>query len=462
MTPEPQTGKDSIPGNVKNEKKHRVRPESIDPGRSVLVVSDLHLGGTEDPHTSTRFCRFLEYVAGLFPETGAAQEQNPNPHKLLRPQKFIILGDFFDLWDPRSQDRNTVLLDAMIPIARIGRMDCDVIFVTGNHDEDIGELVDLERRIENKSRPDPGENGPSGQGTGPCPERTISYLPPVNEGSPDEGSQGLEFQIHPGRKWSVYKKSYIPGPEREGLNVGGVYYAFLHGHQFDPEQITHRISEYLKQRFDPVSVLMDYANTGLSKLVSIRLSILFLLLWILAVVLSKVAVLGTLFSIAFWVLTFIVVVISIPRVFAFAKREAYNRIKTRDMTVAEVIGKDDEEQRLYFRPEQFTLGANVVIFGHTHCAGKQLFTIPVNSRNPRSGKHLYLFNSGCWVRNNARKEPQPGEPTDPCKDHLDTFVYIDADGTSLMKWVEEEKTCKGSVSTISHVPRSALLREEMG
>ena len=308
----------------------------------------------------------------------------------------------------------------MIPIARIAKMDCDVVFVTGNHDEDIGESVDLERRIEHTSRSDPCENGPSGQGTGLGPDRAIS-LPPVNEGSPDEGSQGLEFQTHPGRKWSVYKKSYIPGPEREGLNVGGVYYAFLHGHQFDPEQITQRISEYLRQRFDPVSVLMDYANTGLSKLVSIRLSILFLLLWILAVVLSTQSVHGTLFSIAFWVLTFIVVVISIPRVFAFAKREAYNRIKARDMTVAEVIGKDDKEQRRYFRPEKFTLGAHVVIFGHTHCAGKQLFTIPFNSRNPRSGEHLYLFNSGGCAGEGHLQKKAPAWRTDgSLRDRPDT------------------------------------------
>jgi hypothetical protein len=197
-------------------------------------------------------------------------------------------------------------------------------------------------------------------------------------------------------------------------------------------------------------------------LVSIQLCILFLILWILARVLSIWVIPGTLFSIAYWTLTFIVVVISAPRIFAYVKREVYNRIKARDMTVDQVVGKDDQEQRLYFKPERFTLGADVVIFGHTHCAGKQLYTIPLNSENPQAGRHVYLFNSGGWVRGNSGKEPKPGTPKDPCKDHLDTFVYIDAEGTSLMKWVEEETSCKGSVRIISHVPRSALLREEEG
>jgi hypothetical protein len=513
-----------------------IRPESIDPGRSVIVVSDLHLGGTEDPHTSARFSRFLEYVSRLYPGSGPvpAEPGDPGTPNLLPPQKFILLGDFFDTWDPRCQDRNNVLLDGMIPIARIGQMDCDVVFVTGNHDEDIGELVDLQRRIENniKSDPcrkelDPCEKGTglSGQETDPYPERSIRYIPPVNEGTPDEGTRGLDFRTRTGRKFSIYQKSYIPGPKREGLDVGGVHYAFLHGHQFDLEQITYRISEFLKKRFDPVSVIVDYANTGLAKSISIRQSLLFLALWVPALFISsntcgfgtftpvfggtafaifalmvlyqsyiyKVApesddssrllgctlavfvifvallvaglffrtIFGILFSVAFWVLTFVAVVISIPKIFAYAKRATYNRIKVRDKTVEQVVGKDDKEQRRYFRPENFTIGANVVIFGHTHCAGKYPFTIPDISDNPQRGKHFYLINSGGWVRVNSTKEPRPGVPADPCKDHIDTFVYIDANGALLMKWVEDQaegKPCKGRVRVISHVPRSALLQ----
>jgi hypothetical protein len=165
-------------------------------------------------------------------------EQNPGTQKLLPLQKFILLGDFFDLWGPRCQDRNNVFLDSMIPIARIGKMDCNIVFVTGNHDEEIGELVELQRRIENSVRsdpcrkePDPCEmgTGTAGKGTDQRPERSIRYIHPVNEGSPDEGSRGLEFRIHPGRKFSVYKRSYIPGAEREGLYVGGVFMLFCTG-----------------------------------------------------------------------------------------------------------------------------------------------------------------------------------------------------------------------------------------
>jgi hypothetical protein len=466
MTPKSETGT-KFPNDIGN-RNTPIRPERIDPGRSVIVVSDLHLGGTEDPHTSARFSRFLEYVSGLYPGRRQAPDydQTPDTLNLLPPQKFILLGDFFDLWDPRCSDRNNVLLEAMIPIARLGQMDCDVIFVTGNHDEDIGELVDLQRRIENivesdpcRKEPDPCEKGTStsGQETAQHPERSIRYVPPVKE---DSNDAGVDFRTRPGRKFSVYKKSYIPGPGREGLDVGGVYYAFLHGHQFDLEQITYRFSEIIKKRFDPVNIIMDYANTGLAKSIALWQSILFLILFLVLLAASQFYRLGILFSIAVWILAFITVVISIPKIFAYAKREAYNRIKTRDKTVLQVIGKDDKEQRQYFRPQKFTLGANVVIFGHTHCAGKELYTIPINEKNPQAGKSIFLINSGGWVRVKSKKEPRPEEPSDPCKYHLDTFVYIDADWVRLLKWVEDEregKPCSGRVEIISSVGRDSVL-----
>jgi hypothetical protein len=526
--------------------------ESIDPGRSVIVVSDLHLGGTEDPHTSARFSRFLEFVSGLYPgdRQGAAHDQTPDTLNLLPPQKFILLGDFFDLWDPRCTDRNNVLLDAMIPVTKLGEMDCDVIFVTGNHDEDIGELVDLQKTIENvagsdrcRKEPDPCEKraDASMEETARRPERSIRYLPPVNEGKPDEGSKGLEFRTRSGRKFSVYKKSYIPGPAREGLRVGDAHYAFLHGHQFDPEQITARFSEIIKIRFDPVDIIMDYANTGLAKSISKWQSLLFLILWIIAlaimwnwseaeslapifggvvfgtfallvlyqgskagntsellscslaifaiIVILLVAglfnneILGKMFWIAFIILVFIALAISIPKIVAHVKRGFYNLIKAPTMSIESVVGKDSKEQYKYFRPDKFTLTANVVIFAHTHCAGRMLFTIPADGEKPHS---FFLINSGGWVRVKSVEERADilkrfkniltrfkiifvdgwfYRPLSrmPCPKELldnDSFVYIDADAVQLMKWVEDEregKPCSGRVETISRIGKESLI-----
>lgn len=558
VDPVPQSGRIAI-------SPEETPVESIDPGRSVMVVSDLHLGGTEDPHTSARFSRFLEFVSGLYQGggQGAVHDQPPDTLNLLPPQKFILLGDFFDLWDPRGTDRNNVLLDAMLPIASLGHMDCDIVFVTGNHDEDIAELVDLQRRIEKnvesdpcRKEPDPCEEGTGNPGQPGVRrlERSIRYLPPVNEGKRDEGTRGLDFRTPSGRTFSFFKKSYIPGAAREGLNVGGVYYAFLHGQQFDPEQITYRFSEKIKMRVDPVDIIMDYANAGLAKSISILHSLLFLIMWILALwivwhwseavpfapVFGGVAVgilsllvlyqgskegksselLGCalaifaigvvllaaglfnpdifvkLFWLAFIILTFIALSASIPKIVARIKRGFYNLIKAPTMSIESVIEKDSEKQYKYFRPGKFTLDAHVVIFGHTHCAGRTLCTIPADTGKDIHEKRFFLINSGGWVRVKSGQEPSflrktfPGFgsffkklkkmpsrfrdtilhgwfyrplPQKPCPKELlnnDSFVYIDADGVQLLKWVEEERegrACVGRVEPISRLGKDSLI-----
>lgn len=572
-------------------------PGTIDPDRSVIVVSDLHLGGTEDPHTSARFSRFLEYLSGLYPEHRPKSEsdQEPDTPRLLPPQKFILLGDSFDLWDPRSLDLNIVFLDALIPIARLAKMDCDVVFVTGNHDEDIGELVKLWKRLEGSIIP-----GFPGKEQDPCevnsvafghelPEKSIRYLPTEKEGSKDDG---LDFRIRTDSRITIYRRAYIPGRGREGhkegLNVGGVHYAFLHGHQFDPEQITYRISAFFNKRFDPVSVLMDYANTDLAKWFTIWECMAFLVLWIGAVICyftlpvrftliflglglsifalkfllkiksyvcsakmmgddflpiflynlavfilfcgsivhffslsmkENVTIPGTdiLFIVTFWLLTLVAVMTSIPRVFAYAKREVYNWIKPRDMTIEEIAGKDDYSQWRYFMPDKYTLTSDVLIFGHTHCVGLPMrYTIPDflerpgmehpldilvrikdifihgwNYQNPArliahplAGRHFYLINSGCWVRPADEKEQSASgrcmtgfldiladfkkiwlygnsdparERQDPCREHLDTFVYIDSGGVWLMEWIDDG--CKGTIHPIGeHIPPGQFLQ----
>ena len=40
------------------------------------------------------------------------------------------------------QDRNRSNLDVIFPLLKMQKMDCDVIWVTGNHDEDTAELIE--------------------------------------------------------------------------------------------------------------------------------------------------------------------------------------------------------------------------------------------------------------------------------------------------------------------------------
>ncbi|MEN6395741.1 MAG: hypothetical protein ABFC78_04580, partial [Methanoregula sp.] len=126
-----------------------VIPEKIQDDRSIIVVSDLHLGSVEDPDTPTRFCTFLEKIqsadtpVSMPPVTKSDSSTTTNtcPQKLLPPAKIILLGDILELWDSRKQDRNSAFLDALMPFLKLRELSCDVIYVTGNHDEDLGEVV---------------------------------------------------------------------------------------------------------------------------------------------------------------------------------------------------------------------------------------------------------------------------------------------------------------------------------
>ena len=205
----------------------------LDPEKSIIVISDLHLGGNEDPETAARFSRFLDRILQL-----GHCSQDTDKVRLCPPEKIILLGDILELWDPRDQNRDNVVLDAIIPFSKLEETGCQIIYVTGNHDEEIGEITTcLEKRNQN----------------------VISLLNNT--------------------KLKIYKRSFIPG-DGEGLDVGGVHYAFLHGQQFDPEQITNTISECLDTRFDPVNFIEDLANSSAAKLIPRWVNWTMFLTWI--------------------------------------------------------------------------------------------------------------------------------------------------------------------------------------
>ena len=118
--------------------------------RSIIVVSDMHLGGEEDPHTAWRFCRFLEHIrkgdatvsdpcrAREQSDTGSipGDKDNPTTRKDHPARRYHgTLG--FEGPGPES-----CLLDTMLPVLKMRDMDYDVVYVAGNHDEDIAELIE--------------------------------------------------------------------------------------------------------------------------------------------------------------------------------------------------------------------------------------------------------------------------------------------------------------------------------
>ncbi|MBN1432837.1 MAG: metallophosphoesterase [Methanomicrobiaceae archaeon] len=306
----------------KEEKKcFNIKPLPDD--RSIIVVSDLHLGGNEDDgnkigrgSTAERFCRFLDHL-----------KNNPNPEvkgcnknkRLLPPGKIILLGDILELWDTRQQDRNNAFFDAILPFRKLQGMDCDVVYVTGNHDEDVVEYItSLDK--ENKDR---GDNFKKYLKEHPELEshyfqekdnleknykKNLCLLYPTNPESakpvtakPDEENNQIKdyedniylpYPTKPDKEnnqkkdpisiqlfWNdnhfleicsrhypshKFKTSKEDGAE--GIKAGKKSYAFIHGHQFDKGQITYPIKQALGRCYDPIDYFQDLANTSFSKM----------------------------------------------------------------------------------------------------------------------------------------------------------------------------------------------------
>ena len=102
-----------------------------------IIVSDVHLGSKKCNYNE--FCYFLEWIRDL--------ENKPKIIKckdkeitIKYPSKIILLGDIFELWDPKYFDRDNVIKDFMRSFFLLSGIDCNKIYVAGNHDDSLGEL----------------------------------------------------------------------------------------------------------------------------------------------------------------------------------------------------------------------------------------------------------------------------------------------------------------------------------
>jgi UDP-2,3-diacylglucosamine pyrophosphatase LpxH len=158
-------------------------------------------------------------------------------------------------------------------------MDTDVVYVAGNHDEDIAELIDscdhdkkelAKERIKMRQQMEsehPGEKPLVG-----CSPRALGVLRSVEkDGTERPESLKVAWGESPDgdpRTFEICNRHY-PGHRvdkgAEGLNVGGIDYAFVHGQQFDKEQITYSISQAIGRRVDPVDFLQDLASISVTR-----------------------------------------------------------------------------------------------------------------------------------------------------------------------------------------------------
>ncbi len=236
--------------------------ESIPVDESVLIFSDLHLGGADDTQTACRFCRFLDHLLkGHRDVVPCGMDTGTSPTVMRPPSRVILLGDILELWDPRAQDRHSALLDALVPLLKLRELGCTIVYVTGNHDEDVGELVDTVDTAGSTRAAAWREvyRVFSGHEDGRRVPESLkiawndAYRVNTTKNGMVVNARDI-LEISP-----RHYPAATTGGDVMGLEAGGVHYAFFHGQQFDNEQYTYAISRAIGRRFDLVDSMEDLA-----------------------------------------------------------------------------------------------------------------------------------------------------------------------------------------------------------
>jgi len=256
--------------------------------RSIIVVSDLHLGSNEDHGTMARFCNFLDFLDAIDPggktpdvkdkrkdfnpcsdnspiESGHTGKTLPTftgdcPTTLSKPEKIILLGDSLDFWDSKDQNRDNVFFDAFFPLLRLRDMDCETVYVSGNHDEDMDDIIRC------------GSILPSEKGNTAHKFWNSHITPQYENRETGKELRGITLPWNKTRSLHIYSRAYDPVSDNgvKGINVGGISYSLVHGHQFDKEQVTATLNAGfsgagLDVRADIVDYIEDVANISTAK-----------------------------------------------------------------------------------------------------------------------------------------------------------------------------------------------------
>jgi UDP-2,3-diacylglucosamine pyrophosphatase LpxH len=355
----------------------------------VIVVSDVHLGGKSSNYED--FWGFLEWLSRL-PVDGSPFKCEDTELMIKRPGTIVLLGDILELWDPRDDDRNYVAKDVLIPLSILNKLDCDIIYVIGNHDEDIYEIKKVWK------------------------------------------AKGVRFPYKGKGTFKIFYRTY---PERtkdtkriDGVKIGQNRYAFLHGHQFDRFQVFYKISRYLKVRFDPIDWHQDLANVSFTKNIgrTFRATFVFSLLfffYMLGYILwFRDTPIWSGFGILWILISSFFVATILPKVVTFSNTEIWRRIPR--TIVKKCTSVDDVIKDRYNRDKGQHIDANIIVFGHTHNAGKYF---------EDEEKRLFI-NTGCWVRECA-------------KEKRNAFLYIDDKAPYLLTW-DKEKVANGEITCLDN------------
>lgn len=305
--------------------------------QAYIIISDVHLGNAEC--NQKEFCYFLEWVRDLANQPKIIKCKDKEV-TIKNPDKIILLGDILDLWNPKNGDRYNIIKDSMRPFSLLSNINCDKIYVVGNHDDSLDGL---------------------------------------------EGKVDCET-LNNGTKFDIYNRHYPKKDKKSGIasgiKIGNRSYFFLHGHQFDREQA---IVKHVSKLWNPINWFQDLFNVTFTKKhwkvnFAIFLGLLIGKKYFLLKVFLQSSFLGNL---GWATVTGIFALSSIPGIIANTQGIIYNSTKPTDKNAEQVI------QDKYYQRNKGTINADVVVFGHTHFASS--YELKTEAENK-----LFL-NSGCWT-----------------------------------------------------------------
>lgn len=354
--------------------------DSVPEDRSVIVVSDLHLGLDKQESVPKDFLDFLGFLGTLAPKgsgTPVTVDMEGRPRPLYAPATIILLGDIVDMWSPKDEKFSSCMEKFTKIIFCFLRLPPHMVYVAGNHDNEVAEFA-----------------GDYPRGIPPPHVRIIADHYP-EQYDIAKGRDGKEVKTYP------------------GLTVGTEQYFFLHGQQFD-------------QLFCLAGPFQDYPgwvqkNYFLFKeypMIKMGFRALFLIALAYAVAASAFRSLPF-GSVACFIagFTFLVCLFTLePTTIRTTWDFISGRVKARTETIQAVI-----EEGFWDRDAGKNIRAGTVVFGHTHVVD--------DSKDRYRAEHGKRFiNTGAWGHTGKIKTPG-GRVTE-----TNTFAYIDADGPLLFHW----------------------------
>ncbi|MGZ4893969.1 MAG: metallophosphoesterase [Halobacteriota archaeon] len=360
-----------------------------------IVMSDTHFG--LDERNQPRFLSFLRWIhttaeahdGVLIPDiTGTGRP-------LKAPRTIVLLGDILELWGPDREDFFASIKEAFGGFETLSRLGCETIYVSGNHDHLSS-----------------GLSGPYEGGT----------LTVCADHYPDD---------------------------RNGVEIGGQHYFFVHGHQYAPPFNHRSMLKFLDfiglAAWNSHDASPWLGRVGFTVLVLALvfptpfLSLIGTMPWFLAPVVFVVSGFFATLGLAWgwrqltklWPL--IHRLSSAGRALTTPEKNGPDRpplkptnfpryteyLATRRSS-ARGLSMDDLIDRGYYSDKRDPTTAENIVLGHTHVPG-------ITCRDTNGTKKRFI-NDGSWVIGEGHEH--------------DTFAYIDDQGPLLLQWDVDRQTVR--------------------